>query len=72
MNSKKDNDVMDAFFDLAMQMEPERLYCDGERSKKDAMAALAIIKKTWAKLEAKVGVKVTVEEAAAYGWNKNR
>ena len=51
------------FYHLAMQLEPENLACDGERSSSQIMAARASINRQWKALEAQYGSKVTTDEA---------
>lgn len=51
------------FFQLAMQLEPENLACDGERSSSQIKAARASINRQWKALEAQFGRKVTTDEA---------
>jgi hypothetical protein len=55
-------DVMNKFYGLANDLSPENLFCDGERSHAEAMAAQRQIMREWANLERRVGRKVTVEE----------
>ena len=46
------------FIELSMELEPERLYCDGERSAKEAKVVYNQIIKKWKALEKKVGRSV--------------
>ena len=56
-----------AFIQMACELEPERLYCDGERSKTDANRVYKRIMKEWKALEKVVGR--TVDQYEVYGWD---
>ena len=47
------------FFELAGELSPENLYCDGEISVEKARAKERIFKKEWAKLETQIGYQVS-------------
>ena len=54
------------FFNMAMELEPENLYCDGECSKAEARKRYNAIMKRWRDLEKKVKRKVTIREAISF------
>lgn len=47
------------FVELAGELSPENLHCDGERSAAEAARIGRLLKKEWAKLEAQIGYQVT-------------
>ena len=51
------------FFEMAMDLSPENLYCDGECSQAEANRKYESIMKRWTALEKKVGKKVSEFEA---------
>jgi protein-disulfide isomerase-like protein with CxxC motif len=50
------------FFNLAVELSPENLYQDGERSREQAATARRIIMKEWRRLEEIAGRTVNEEE----------
>ena len=59
---KLDGAIFDKFLDLASDLSPENLCCDGEASKTYIAQKLRRIKKEWKALENQVGRKVTEDE----------
>lgn len=51
------------FFEMAMDLSPENLYCDGECSKAEANRKYRNIMRRWRELEKKVGKRVSEYEA---------
>lgn len=51
------------FVDLAGELSPENLYCDGERPAAEARRIEVILKKEWSKLEAQIGYQVSEQMA---------
>lgn len=47
------------FVELAGELSPENLHCDGERSAAEAARIGRLLKKEWAKLETQIGYQVT-------------
>jgi hypothetical protein len=67
-------DVMNKFYGLANSLSPENLFCDGECSHSEAMAKQRQIMNEWAKLERRIGRKVTVDEVEderRYSYQRN-
>lgn len=60
------------FEDLACQLSPENLSCDGEISKSEADREYRKLMKEWHALEKEVGRTVTEEEVWALAWEKER
>lgn len=58
-------DELREFLNLASALEPENLYCDGERSRTAARRVAASLRARWRALEAKVGRKVDEGEVWA-------
>lgn len=56
-------EIKKAFIDLVCRLSPENLACDGEISKTEIDRRYRQILKEWKVLEAKVGRKVSEEEA---------
>jgi hypothetical protein len=56
------------FLDLACQLSPENLCCDGEISMAQARRREWFVRDKWSKLEAMVGRKVSEDEV----WNWTR
>ena len=56
------------FSDLANQLSPENLACDGMCSAAKANSRKKEILAQWKKLEQRIGMKVT--EDMVYGWDK--
>ena len=54
-----DKETFEAFLGLCSRLSPENLSCDGEASQSYIMSELRVIQGEWAKLEAKIGFKVT-------------
>lgn len=61
-------EVKELFYGLAIALEPENLYMDGECSKAEAQRRYNRIMRKWRELEKQVGCKVTVTEA--FGFRK--
>ena len=57
------------FFQLAVQLEPENLYQDGERSMAEAGRVARRIRAEWKKLEAEAGCKVS--DGEPFVWHQN-
>ncbi len=55
------------FLGLACRLSPENLCCDGEISPAQARKRFKQIKKEWADLETRFGIKVTEDDA--WNWN---
>lgn len=54
------------FFNMAMELEPENLYMDGECSKAEAKRRYNAIMKRWRELEKQVKQKVSVSQAFGF------
>ena len=61
-------EVKEAFIELSMALEPERLYQDGERTQAEAAKAQKEIEIIWKHLEKVHQVKVSEEEAEKWAW----
>lgn len=61
-------DAKELFYGLAIALEPENLYMDGECSKVEAQRRYNRIMRKWRELEKQVGRKVSVTEA--FGFRK--
>ncbi len=57
-----DKELQEAFLDLACQLSPENISCDGEASQRHIQQTRKRIMQEWAALEKKVGRKVTENE----------
>jgi len=55
------------FADLACQLSPENISCDGECSASEVRRRKASINRQWAELERRAGQKVS--ESETWGWN---
>ena len=62
-------EVKEAFIELSMALEPERLYQDGERTQEEAAKAQHEIEIVWRHLEKVHQVKVSQEEAEKWAWD---
>lgn len=62
------DEIMKNFTNLACDLSPENLWCDGEASSKEVEEKLKSIKESWEKLETEIGYKVTEREA--WDWHK--
>lgn len=51
--------IKSRFVDLAGELSPENLHCDGERPAAEAARIGRLLKKEWAKLESQIGYQVT-------------
>ena len=60
------DDLMKKFFNLLMDMSPENLTCDGERSKMEVDSELEVLKTSWAMYEYTAKRKVTESEVWAW------
>ena len=54
------------FFNMAMELEPENLYMDGECSQAQAKKRYNAIIKRWKELEKQVKQKVSVSQAFSF------
>lgn len=63
------NEIMNNFLDLACDLSPENLYCDGEATYDQVEATLKAVNQNWKKLEEEIGHKVT--ETDAWDWFRN-
>jgi hypothetical protein len=63
-------EIKEAFIELSMALEPERLYQDGERTQEEVDAALKEINSIWKHLEKVHQVEVSFEEAEQWSWNR--
>ena len=63
-------EVQEAFIELSMALEPERLYQDGERTKEEAEKAQHEIEIIWKHLEKVHQIKVSLEQAEEWAWSK--
>jgi len=63
-------EVKEAFIELAMMLEPERLYQDGERTQEEVDAAFKEINILWNHLEKVHQVNVTQDEAERWAWEQ--
>ena len=59
-------DAKELFYGLAIALEPENLYMDGECSKAESQRRYNRIMMKWRELEKKVGRKVSVTEAFGF------
>jgi len=71
MSQKRKNsslvvEIKEQFIKLALNLEPECLSQDGERSQEEITSAESSLKKEWAVLEAKYDVSITTEEALSW------
>jgi hypothetical protein len=57
------DEIKRQFSNLALSMEPENLYCDGEISAAQAKKKLSRIRREWKALERKAGRSVSLDEA---------
>jgi len=62
-------EVKEAFIQLSMALEPERLHQDGERTQEEAENAKHEIETIWKHLEKVHQVKVSLEEAEKWAWD---
>ena len=60
---RTENEIMSDFLDLACDLSPENLTCDGELSNKQVQQRLNQINSSWEKLESEIGKKVTEQDA---------
>ena len=60
------NELRSKFCDLAGELSPENLSCDGELSRWQVTVKERRIRKEWASLEKQAGRKVTEDEV--WGW----
>ena len=51
--------IKSRFVDIAGELSPENLHCDGERPAAEAARIGRLLKKEWAKLEAQIGYQVS-------------
>ena len=61
---------MEQLLDLACQLSPENLSCDGEASKTYVRKRLRELNAQWAAIEARLGRKVTEEEV--WDWERKQ
>lgn len=59
-------EAKELFYGLAIALEPENLYMDGECSKAEAQRRYNRIMRKWRELEKQVGRKVSVTEAFSF------
>lgn len=59
------DEIMENFVDLACDLSPENLWCDGEASGEEVEEKLKSINESWKDLETEIGHKVTEDDA----WN---
>jgi hypothetical protein len=59
-------EAKELFYGLAIALEPESLYMDGECSKAEAQRRYNRIMRKWRELEKQVGRKVSVTEAFCF------
>ena len=59
-------EAKELFYVLAIALEPENLYMDGECSKAEAQRRYNRIMRKWRELEKQVGRKVSITEAFAF------
>lgn len=59
------DEIMENFLDLACDLSPENLWCDGEASGEEVEEKLKSINESWKDLETEIGYKVTEDDA----WN---
>jgi hypothetical protein len=59
-------EAKELFYGLAIALEPENLYMDGECSKAEAQRRYNRIMRKWRELEKQVGRKVSITEAFAF------
>lgn len=62
------DEIMKNFTNLACDLSPENLWCDGEASGKEVEEKLKSIKESWEKLETEIGYKVT--ESDVWNWHE--
>jgi predicted transcriptional regulator len=62
MSNKLDDEIYKKFMDLANDLSPENLACDGEASQDQIEKEYARIMKSWRSLEVIAGRKVTEDE----------
>ena len=65
-NSSLIVEIKEEFIELALALEPERLYQDGERSKEDVEIVFKELNDSWNMIERKYQVTVTPEEALSW------
>ena len=63
-----DKKVKELFYGMAIALEPENLYMDGECSRAEAQRRYNRIMKKWRELEKQVGRKVS--QCEAFGFRK--
>ena len=59
---KLTSDIKNSFLDLACDLSPENLHCDGEISRSAAQRKFRALKKRWKDLEKTLGRKVSESE----------
>ena len=63
-------EIEDEFIQLALALEPERLYQDGEASQEEANEMARKIQARWSTLEKLHGKPVSLEKIEAIAWNR--
>lgn len=67
--SQRDNrSIKEKFLDLACDLSPENLTCDGELPRSKVLQRLERLRREWAGLEKEIGRKVSEDEV--WGWAK--